>query len=117
MQGILALNDWILVNKSQVVACESTSDYWVQIYDLLCDHLEVIVGNPYDMKILSHKKTDTIDSEMIALLALKEMIRPSRVFPRFHRDFRKIVRLRHFLVRKHTDIKNRVHGILDTELF
>lgn len=54
---------------------------------------------------------------MIALLALKEMIRPSRVFPRFHRDFRKIVRLRHFLVRKHTDIKNRVHGILDTELF
>jgi len=54
---------------------------------------------------------------MIALLALKGMIKPSRVFLRFHRDFRKIVRLRHFLVRKRTDIKNRIHGILDSELF
>jgi transposase len=117
MQGILALKDWILVNKCQVVACESTSDYWVHIYDLLCDHLEVIIGNPHDMKVLSHKKTDKIDSEIIALLALKGMIKPSRVFPRIHRDFRKIVRLRHFLVRKRTDIKNRVHGILDSELF
>ena len=26
-----------------MVACESTSDYWVQIYDLLCDYLDVIV--------------------------------------------------------------------------
>jgi transposase len=117
MQGILALKDWILINKCQVVACESTSDYWVHIYDVLCDHLEVIVGNPHDMKVLSHKKTDKIDSEIIATLALKGMIKPSRIFPRIHRDFRKIVRLRHFLVRKRTDIKNRVHGILDTELF
>ena len=117
MQGILALKDWVLVNKCQVVACESTSDYWVQIYDLLCDCLDIIVGNPHDMKVLSHKKTDKIDSEMIALLALKGMIQPSRVFLRTHRDFRKIVRLRHFLVRKRTDIKNRIHGILDTELF
>jgi transposase len=117
MQGLLALKDWVFTNKCQVVACESTSDYWVQIYDLLCDYLEVIVGNPHDMKVLSHKKTDKIDSEMIALLALKGMIRPSRVFLRIHRDFRKIVRLRHFLVRKRTDIKNRVHSILDGELF
>ena len=117
MQGLLALKDWVLVNKCQVVACESTSDYWVQIYDLLCDYLEVIVGNPHDMKVLSHKKTDKIDSEMIALLAMKGMIQSSRIFPRIHRDFRKIVRLRHFLVRKRTDIKNRIHGILDSELF
>lgn len=49
---------------------------------------------------------------MIALLALKGMIKPSRVFLIFHRDFRKIVRLRHFLVRKRTDIKNLIHGYL-----
>lgn len=117
MQGLLALKDWILSNKCQVVACESTSDYWVQLYDLLSDYLEVIVGNPHDMKVLTHKKTDKIDSENIALLALKGMIEPSRIFPRHHRDFRKMVRLRYFLVRKRTDIKNRIHGILDSELF
>ena len=54
---------------------------------------------------------------MIALLALKGMIPPSRILPRYHRDFRKIVRLRHFLVRKRTDLKNRIHSILDSELF
>ena len=105
MQGILALKDWILTNKCQVVACESISDYWVHIYDVLYDYLDVIVGNPHDMKVLSHKKTDKIDSEIIAKLALKGMIKPSRIFLIIHRDFRKIVRLRHFLVRKRTDIK------------
>ena len=35
VQGLLALKNWILEHKCQVVACESTSDYWVQIYDSL----------------------------------------------------------------------------------
>lgn len=115
--GLLGLKDWILDHKCDVVACESTSDYWVCIYDLLVEHVPVLVGNAHDIKMLAHKKTDKIDSEMIALLALKGMIAPSRVMPRHHRDFRKMVRLRHFLVRKRTDIKNRIHSILDGELF
>lgn len=116
-EGILGLKHWILEHKCDVVACESTSDYWVCIYDQLFEHVPVIVGNAHDMKMLAHKKTDKIDSEVIALLALKGMITPSRVMPRRHRDFRKMVRLRHFLVRKRTDIKNRIHGILSGELF
>ncbi len=68
-------------------------------------------------KTLAHKKTDKIDSETIVFLAFKGMITPSRIMPRHHRDFRKLVRLRHFLVRKRTDIKNRIHSILDGELF
>jgi len=117
LDGLLGLKGLILDHNCDVVGCESTSDYWVCIYDLLIDHIPVLVGNAYDIKVLAHKKTDTIDSEMIALLALKGMIAPSRVMPRRHRDFRKMVRLRHFLVRKRTDIKNRIHSILDGELF
>ena len=115
--GLLGLKSWILEHKCDAVACESTSDYWVNIYDLLISYVLVIVGNAHDIKVLAHKKTDKIDSEMIALLALKGMIAPSRVMPRYHRDFRKLVRLRHFLVGKRTDIKNRIHSILDSELF
>ena len=40
------------------------------------------------MKAFTHKKTDKIDSELIAKLALNEMIQPSRVFSKEHRDFR-----------------------------
>ena len=117
VQGTLALTTWLLDYTCDVVACESTSDYWVTIYDQLIEHVPVLVGNARDLKVLAHKKTDKIDSEMIALLALKGMITPSRVLPRHHRDFRKMVRLRHFLVRKRTDLKNRMHSILDSELF
>lgn len=115
--GLFALKDWILSKKVQVVGCESTSDYWVRIFDLLDPYVQVIVGNARDMKALSHKKTDKIDSEFIALLALKDMIRPSRIFPKEHREFRATVRLRHRIVQKRTSIKNEIHHILDSELF
>ena len=84
---------------------------------MLIDHLPGVEGNVHDIKVLSHKKTDKIDSEMITLLALKWMIEPSRVVSWHERNFRKIVRLRQFLIRKRTDIKNRIHSILDSELF
>ncbi|HPZ38443.1 MAG: hypothetical protein WBJ06_11235 [Candidatus Methanoculleus thermohydrogenotrophicum] len=40
------------------MACESTSDYWIQVYDLFADQIPVIVGNAPDIKAISHKKTD-----------------------------------------------------------
>lgn len=71
-QGILDLKSWVLREQYDVVACESTSDFWVPIYDCLTDHLTVIVGNTRDMKAYTHKKTDKIDSEFIAQLALND---------------------------------------------
>ena len=67
-------------SKCEVVACESTSDFWVPIYELINDTIPVIVGNARDIKALSHKKTDKVDSKMIARLALHGMIQPSRIF-------------------------------------
>ena len=64
--GILNLKNWVTSEKCDVVACESTSDFWVPIYESLIDHLPVIVGNARDMKAFTHKKTDKIDSEVIA---------------------------------------------------
>jgi hypothetical protein len=43
--GILALKNWVISEKCDVVACESTSDFWVPIYDSLIKHLPVIIGN------------------------------------------------------------------------
>jgi transposase len=114
--GILALKDWVISEKCDVVACESTSDFWVPIYDSLIQNLPVIVGNARDMKAFTHKKTDKIDSEVIAKLALNKMVQPSRVFPKNHREFRSYVRLRLTLVRKRTDIKNEAHAILSSEM-
>jgi transposase len=89
----------------------------VPIYDSLIKHLPVIVGNARDMKAFTHKKTDKIDSEVIAQLALNKMIQASKVFPKDHREFRSYVRLRHKLVQKRTDIINETHAILAPEMF
>lgn len=115
--GLLSLRTWICEHKCPVVACESTNTFWYQIHDCLSPHTKFIVGNAYDMKVLSHKKTDKLDSEMIAVLALKGMISPSHIIPRTQRDFRNLVRYRHFLVRKATDVKNRMHNVFQSELF
>ncbi|WP_440945984.1 IS110-like element ISMac14 family transposase [Methanosarcina sp. T3] len=114
---ILAFKNWVISENCDVVACESTSDFWVPIYDALIKHLPVIVGNARDMKAFTHKKTDKIDSEFIAQLALNNMVQPSRVFPKNHRTFRSCIRLRHNLVQKRTDIKNEAHAILAPEMF
>ena len=116
-EGILELKKWVLTENCDVVACESTSDFWVPIYDSLINHLTVIVGNARDMKAFTHKKTDKIDSEFIAQLALNNMIKPSRVFSKNQREFRSYIRLRHKLVQKRTDIKNVAHAILASEMF
>jgi len=115
--GILSLKNFVLAEKCEVVACESTNDFWMPIYDAMCDHVTVIVGNARDIKGQTHKKTDKVDSEYIALLALNGMIKPSRVFSRDFRQIRSHVRLRHKLVKKRTDLKNIIHSILSSEQF
>jgi hypothetical protein len=44
-EGLYTLKAWATGHHADVVACESTSDYWVQIYDLLNGIIPVIVGN------------------------------------------------------------------------
>ncbi len=64
-----------------------------------------------------HKKTDKIGSEFIAKLALNDIVQPSRVFPKTHREYRLYIRLRHKLVQKRMDVKNEAHAILVPEMF
>ncbi len=117
IDGIQSLRDWITENKCPVVACESTNSFWYPINDCLSSVTNLIVGNAYDMKVLTHKKTDKIDSEVIANLALRDMVPSSHIASKEQRDLRNLMRLRHFLVSKATDLKNRMHSLFQSELF
>lgn len=114
---LFALKDWVLYHGCEVVACESTSDYWVQVYDVFEGHIPVIVGNARDIKAISHKKTDKVDAAWIAKLALHDLVPASRIPDKDRRELRSFIRLRKFLVEKRTDLKNHVHHILDACLF
>jgi len=114
LEQLLELKDWIITEQCQTVAFESTGEYWVSLYDVLQGYVEIIVANSYHIKWIPGKKTDTIDSEWIAELALNDLISPSRILFKEKRDIRALTRLRERLVNERTDHKNRVHKVLDS---
>jgi transposase len=75
---------------------------------------DIIVANSYHIKWIPGKKTDTLDSEWIAELALNDLITPSRILSKDKRDIRALTRLREKLVKERTDHKNRAHKVLDS---
>lgn len=51
--GLFNLREWTIEHKCEVVACESTSDFWVPICTIMEGHVTVIVGNARDIKMLT----------------------------------------------------------------
>ena len=113
LDDILKFKEWVLENNCEQVAVESTGVYWVPIYTVLEDKIEVIVANPYQIKHTPGRKTDQRDSEWIAELCLKGMIEPSRIFPKEDRELRTLTRARENLVNNRTQMKNRIHQALE----
>ena len=50
LDDILSFKEWIVKNNCEQVAVESTGVYWVPIYTVLEDNIEVIVANAYKIK-------------------------------------------------------------------
>jgi transposase len=114
LEHLLKIREWIITEQCQAVAFESTGEYWVSLYEVLQGYVEIIVANSYHIKWIPGKKTDTIDSEWIAELALNDLISPSRILSKEKRDLRALTRLREKLVNERTSHKNRVHKVLDS---
>jgi transposase len=76
--------------------------------------VEFVLANAYQIKHIPGKKTDMLDSEWIAELYLKNLIKPSRIFSKNYRDMRSLTREREALIKVRTQLKNRVHKILDS---
>ncbi len=114
LDGILKFKDWVVANNCEQVAVESTGVYWVPMYTVLEDKIEVIVANAYKIKHTPGRKTDLRDSEWIAELCLNGMIEPSRIFPKEDRELRTLTRARENLVNNSTQMKNRIHQALES---
>jgi len=85
---------------------ESTGNYWIPIYNVLDGSINFILANAYQIKHIPGRKTDTLDSEWLAELCLKNLISPSRIFTRDHRELRSLTRSRESLIKVRTKIKN-----------
>jgi len=114
IDSLLAFRDWLIEEDCQVVALESTGVYWIPINTVLEGIVKVVVANAYKIKHIPGRKTDIKDSEWIAELCINGMIEPSRIFPKGDRELRDLTRAREAIVNSRSQVKNRIHAILDT---
>jgi transposase len=111
---LLRFKSWLIDNDCNAVAMESTGTYWIPVYTVLEGSMEIVVANPYMIKHIPGKKTDSIDADWLAELHLKDLIVPSRIFPKDDRVLRSLTRAREGLVKIRTQFKNRIHKNLSS---
>jgi transposase len=60
---LIALRDWLLENECLHVCMESTGKYWIPLFNILEEHVEVILTHPKYVRAIKGKKTDKKDSK------------------------------------------------------
>lgn len=108
LEDLLKFKNWLNENGCHKLALESTGNYWLPIYHVLEGSVNFILANAYQIKHIPGRKTDSLDSEWIAELCLKNLISPSRIFTKDHRELRSLTRARESLIKIRTKIKNRI---------
>lgn len=77
--NVESMRDLMLEHGVEEVGMESTGVYWIPIWRILQGHFELKLINPYFIKQLPGRKTDVKDSEWIATVVQKELVRGSYV--------------------------------------
>lgn len=98
---------WLLDNKCFDVCMESTGKYWIPIFNLLEDCINVMIANPKWVKAVKGNKDDEKDSKWIGDLFRLGLARGSFIPCKEIRILREFTRYRFKLVSCRTSEKNR----------
>lgn len=94
------LADWLLENKCEISAMESTGSYWKPVYNVMeVLGVEIIVVNAQHIKNVPGRKTDAKDAAWIAQLLQCGLLKPSYIPSREQRELREVSRYRKALSR------------------
>ena len=69
------LKDWLRSHHCSDVCMESTGKYWIPIFNVLEDEINVHLTHPKYVKAIKGKKTDKKDSKWIADLYKFDLVR------------------------------------------
>lgn len=108
------LRDWVREQNVTDVVMESTSVYWMHLYDLLEGTTRPAVVNAAHVKKVPGRKTDVSDAQWLAELHAHGLLRLSFVPPKEVRDLRGLTRYRTKLVATRTATRNRTIKLLET---
>lgn len=112
--SIKELGNWLLENKCEMVAMESTGAYWKPIYNILeLLDIDVMVVNAHHMKNVPGRKTDAKDAEWIADLLQHGLLKASYIPNKEQREIRDVVRYRKNLIEERAREINRLEKTLE----
>lgn len=110
---LLACRDWLISEGCTHVAMESTGVYWKPVFNILEDHMEVILANARHIKNVPGRKTDVKDCQWIAKLLRHGLIRGSFIPPKPIRQLRDLTRYRQKLTHQRSSEINRLQKFLE----
>ena len=110
--SILEFKQWLLDNDCHDVCMESTGKYWVPVFNLLEDEINVVIANPKWVKAVKGNKDDTKDSKWIGDLFRLGLVKGSYIPCKIVRILREYTRYRYKLVSCRSSEKNRYQNTL-----
>lgn len=110
--AILEFKHWLLDNECHDVCMESTGKYWVPVFNLLEDEINVTIANPKWVKAVKGNKDDTKDSKWIGDLFRLGLVKGSYIPCKKIRILREYIRYRYKLVSCRSSEKNRYQNAL-----
>jgi transposase len=119
-KSLYALRDWILSLNCLHVLMESTSVYWIPIYEILenVSGMDVGVGNAQRMKqVPGRPKTDKADADWISRLCMLGLVLKSFIVGRKFRELREYTRYHKKLVQERARQINRIEKLLQVNGF
>jgi transposase len=115
-QGLTAFIERIQPHGQAQAVLESTSNFWIKTYEALeAAGIKTTLSNPLKTRAIAEAriKTDKIDARTLAHLLRADLVAASYVPDKETRMKRALLRHRASLVKTRTEIKNRVHNLLD----
>lgn len=110
--SILEFKEWLIENSCYDICMESTGKYWIPVYNLLEDDINVTIANPKWVKAVKGNKDDTKDSKWIGDLFRLGLVPGSYIPCRDIRILREFTRYRSKMVACRSSEKNRFQNAL-----
>jgi len=112
-EDLEGLREWVKEHQVTDVVMESTSVYWMHVYELLEEVTAPAVVNAAHVKKVPGRKTDVSDAQWLAELHAHGLLRLSFVPPKPVRELRMFTRYRTKLVAVRTATRNRTIKLLE----
>jgi len=110
--SILEFKKWLLDNSCRDICMESTGKYWIPVFNLLEDEINVTIANPKWVKAVKGNKDDTKDSKWIGDLFRLGLVPGSYIPCKEIRILREFTRYRYKMTSCRTSEKNRFQNAL-----